>query len=152
MRRAIAMFVFCLLLPQAAFACLPMEASTGMGTRGLITLVSFFLGSIMLMMGGMNAVQLARLPKGSPLHDALRRRRSASFLIGLACLGLFAATLVVDSSALVAAWLFSVFLYKIFLPVLVRRGMQAANVLHSIKIAGEKSSSTRRLAAAGDVQ
>ncbi|MEZ0261572.1 MAG: hypothetical protein ACAH80_11220 [Alphaproteobacteria bacterium] len=150
MRHAIAMFGFCLLLPLPAHACMPMEGS--MGTQGLVVLVSFFLGVIMLFCSMIYGAQLLRLPKGSPAYPALRRKCRTAFPLAVSFIGFSFLSGFVDTSALVVAGMVAVLLYKIVLPVLVRLVMQAANALHSIKIAGEKTSSTRRLAAAGDVQ
>lgn len=150
MRHALAMFGFCLFAPQAAFACMPMEGA--MGTQAILVPLSFFLGVIMLFGSIIYCLQIARLPAASPLHDSLRRRRRVSLRTGLCCIGLCFMTPFIDLAAVVIAGLFSLFLYRIALPTLAWLVRQGANALHSIKIAGEKTSSTRRLAAAGDVQ
>jgi len=149
MRHALAMFGFCLLLPQAAYACMPMEGASG--AEGLVVVMSFFLAMIMFFVSALQWFKMARLPKGSELYPVVRRSRRMAFQLGLGCFALCVTTVFVDTAAVVAGALFSVFLYKIVLPVPVRLVMWAYNALHSIKIAGEKTTSTRRLAAAGDV-
>jgi uncharacterized membrane protein (Fun14 family) len=142
------MFVFCLALPQLAFACMPMEGASG--TQNLVSTLSFMLGLVYLASAPVMALRRRRLMPDTTAHARLTRHIALAWKIGITLIALpFAFTY--GDMLMLSLLIIGFYAMGLAIVGVIRLAAFGVRKVNFNKIQNEKNYLTRRFAAEGDV-